>query len=401
MKNVLIISYDWPPYGSVGMIRISRFVKYLIKSGYNISVLTKSNSGKGNVYYDIEEPLFEKVKVIRIKPTRERPLISYIREKIHPQFEAAWFYAVKDQMDSFLKDIDFDIVISSSPPESTHFLAALIKKKYKKKAWIADLRDLWSHDHYRSFDFLRRGILVNEEKNVLNKADSIITVSETWASFLKKRYGNKVTVIANGYDEEYFKKIPYKKRGIFTISYPGKLNSKHQDISVFLNTLRDIIKSGDIYPDKIKVNFYISGYNKPKIENLARQMGLSDIVKEHGPVPLSRALDVMKNSSLLLLVGWKGISAEGWRPQKVYEYIGSGTPMLLIGGSKNTELAKLVLSTQRGTIANDRLTVKKELMRYYSNFIANKINNRNVSSEEYKASSITKKLCDIIEKADA
>lgn len=400
MKKILMISYDWPPRGSVGMIRPARFAKYLLKMGYDVSVLTKDVSGEGNIYWDIEEPILDKVKVFKVAPVKRNSFSNYVKEKLYrSQFKADWFCAVRNRINTLLKDIKPDVVISSSPPEGTHLIAAMIKEKLNKP-WIADLRDLWSRDHYRNFGLLQRSVLDLYEKSVLNKADIIMTVSETWADFLKKRYGGRVRVVTNGYDNEYFERIPYKAKNKFTISYLGKLNALHQDISAFLDALKDVIENGKISGDRLEVNFYVSGYGKPDIKKSALKRGLWGIVNEYNPVPLSKALAIMKNSSLLLLVGWKGLSSEGWRPQKVYEYLGSGTPIFLVNGKDNKELIKMVHSTQIGSVAKDISDIEREITRHYNNFISqkqNKIDECKGIFNEYNASNITAKLCQLIE----
>ena len=207
-------------------------------------------------------------------------------------------------------------------------------------------------------------------------------------------------VITNSYDEEYFNRIPSGQNDKFTIAYLGKLNRTYQDITDFLYGMKDLIESGTLSRDKISADFYISGYGKPDLKNMASRLGMSDIIHEYSYISFGKALEVIKKANLLLLVGWKGISANGWRPQKAYEYLGSGVPILLINSLVNTELEDLIISTESGSVASNISDVKAEITKYYRKFIEKEIvsgrrNNEKVS--EYAASNITTKLSQVIE----
>lgn len=395
--KILMISYGWPPKGSVGMLRMVKFAKYLVKYGYGVSVLTKDEADAGIISWDLDEPALKSIRVIRVAPPERLSFLDRINALLQPQLEIGWQRAVEKKLDKILDEIEFDVIISSSPPESAHIIASMIKERTGKK-WIADLRDLWSRDHYRNLDFIRRSISARSERDTLRTADSILTVSQNWASSLKKQYGDRVVFMSNGYDEEYFDHIERQEPLKFTVSYLGKLNASHQDVSGFLAAVGNIVKDGRIPKEKIAIDFYVSGYGRPDITGLAAERGLSDVVREFGPVSLNTAYRIMKNSSLLLLVGWKGLSAGGWRPQKLYEYMGSGTPALLVNGESNEELAEVVASTGSGSVANDETGIEERMLGYYKDFTAGK---RDISKDksrlsEYSVSGITRKLCDLI-----
>ncbi|MDD5438636.1 MAG: glycosyltransferase family 4 protein [Candidatus Omnitrophica bacterium] len=364
MKKVLILSYAWPPKGPVGMIRTVRFAKYLIRAGNRVSVIAGDNGPSNALTWDIDEPLLEQVPVCRIASGTRRGIKGMLYNKLSPQFEYDWVSAVTGGIDTALAGIDFDVVVSSSPPEGVHMLASLIKKK-THKPWIADLRDLWAYDHYRRFGSIRRSILTRMEKKILAGADHVVTVSETWAAFLRKLYGFDVKVITNGYDEDYFSRIPYGDRRKFVVSYLGKLNGDCQDADPLFRAMSAFIGEHKVPGGRFEADFYVSGYRKPDITALAARYGLSDHVREYAPVPLGESYTIMRQSSLLLIIGWDGISASGWRPQKLYEYVGAGNPLLLVNGRKNAELQDIITGSRCGTCADTEAAIRAELERYY------------------------------------
>ncbi|MEO0118905.1 MAG: hypothetical protein ABIK66_07260, partial [candidate division WOR-3 bacterium] len=60
--RILFISYYFPPLGGVGVIRVSKFIKYLKRKGYEISVITI----KEIPYYLYDKELLKEVEGIKI-----------------------------------------------------------------------------------------------------------------------------------------------------------------------------------------------------------------------------------------------------------------------------------------------------------------------------------------------
>jgi len=394
-KNILFISYDCNPSTAspVAAIRTMRFVKYLLRRGCNITVVTRNRPEEA-------DKELKKVRYVEI-PLVETGLIGRVGAKINPQLEPAWFDAVKYEMEARkkLEGVRVDIIISSSPPESSHLIGAWLKTKLGKP-WIADLRDLWSHDHYRNFPPWRRELIrLLEEKGALKKADRIITVSDDWGKCLKKQYGARVSVITNSIDTELHDEVKKVKQDKFRIAYLGKLNAEHQDITPFLKAIKTLVDRSKISQDRLEASFYVLGYGKPDITAAANRLGLSGVVREHKPVPFKKAVEIMKNSGLLLVVGWnKGLSIKGWRPQKVYEYIGSGTPVLLINGSENEELREVVKEV--GCVADNASEIEEEILRQYKRFEKNGINENSYDPaliKRYEAANATNRLYEIME----
>ena len=78
---------------------------------------------------------------------------------------------------NLLNNENFDAIISSSKPVTSHLIANDLKKEYEIP-FIADMRDLWTQNHFYSFSRVRKFFDARLEKKVLNNADAIITVSE-------------------------------------------------------------------------------------------------------------------------------------------------------------------------------------------------------------------------------
>ena len=99
---------------------------------------------------------------------------------------------VKKSVKFLLKYINknnIEYIVSTGPPHSMHLIALALKKKNKNLKWIADFRDPWSKldlldNFYLSYFAKIKNKLL--EKNVLLKANLILTVSEKWKDDFKK-----------------------------------------------------------------------------------------------------------------------------------------------------------------------------------------------------------------------
>lgn len=397
MKNILYITYDWLPGGSVGVIRTARFVKYLARRGYNVTVMSGHRNGHASILWDLDEPVLNDIKVIKVKNERNYYGIDRLIDEFCPQFEWAFYNDAVSGLRQLIWGTDFDCVISSSPPEGVHAIAAALRK-LRHKPWIADLRDLWADDHYRGYNLIQKICVSNVEKRVLRQADKIITVSGSWAKELERKYPGRVSVVTNGFDEDY--SVAGNQIGSkFIISYMGKLNGRFQDAKELFSAIKDLCLENKVDRKNFHVNFYVSGYGKPDISELSSEFGISDVVSEYPPVSLSRSLEIMRESSMLLIVGWNGRSSAGWRPQKAYEYLGSGVPILVVNSGANTELNDFLSQTVVSRIAHTKTDIKDAILLSYREFMEGRLEivKPGPSLKEYTISNITGKLCAIIE----
>ena len=114
------------------------------------------------------------------------------------------------------RDEGIDVVITTSPPGSVHFVGAACKRQAKVR-WVADLRDsLVAHPHR---DAQRLAVRVKEQGHhmvarlIASQADAIVAVSDAIADEMRA-LGPKgpVQTIANGSDFDDFAGLEYSGR---------------------------------------------------------------------------------------------------------------------------------------------------------------------------------------------
>jgi glycosyltransferase involved in cell wall biosynthesis len=430
MKTVLLVAYYYPPLGGIGSQRSQKFARYLGEYGWRPIVLAPE---KGSYYLDpsLDDLTARGVEVIR---TRTFDLSSIFKKVIHrkawdidgaagqsqPQLTAenrvlkimrwivnTWVYIPDGQIGWFpyavragrraIEEHQIDAIYSTSFPVTSHLIAYKLKCA-TNKPWVADFRDLWTEHHYADHSAgLRRRIDRMIESRILEKADSILTVSDGFADSLRRLAPSKrIEVIRNGFDSEEFAKIQRRAPSKWTITYVGSFYGGKQDPSPFLEALARMMEDKKI--PREDVCFQVLGEPEPVIKDLLALFGLTDVTTFTGVVPHSASLSYQVNSSVLLFILDSRHANPGVIPGKVYEYLGSGRPILGIV-PPNFEIARIVRETGAGVTVNppDLAGIEQSLVDFYLEFRAGACGGSNASDvSEYERRAGARQLADLL-----
>jgi len=266
-KRVLIITYYFPPRPSVASLRLKGLAKYLPEFGWKPVILTAalpvepdprfkviqtpypgdvSHRFKKRLHLQPDKGFQEQVGVplaIRgVKGSLTSKVITFIKGIIaYPDEQKAWLPFAVDSGHELLHKEKFDAILSSSGPVTCHLIAKELKRKHKVP-WIADLRDLWTQNHYYPYGIIRKWFERRLELKTLNEADALVTVSEPLAKDLGLLHHKKlVCAIPNGFDPDEMGSAPLTKE--FTITYTGQLYQGKQDPSLLLRALAELINA--------------------------------------------------------------------------------------------------------------------------------------------------------------
>lgn len=385
MKNILLITYYFPPIPEIASLRLNGLFKYLPNYGYHVIVLTPKYTNRqtnpeiieteypGNISSRIKRLFFPKSytnnnlnsKTIEKKNT----LISFAKQVfeeilIYPDDQKSWYpYGVERGLD-VIKNNNIDVILSSSGPVTCHRIAKELKLR-SGLPWIADFRDLWTQNHSYPHSWLRKQIEEKLELNTLKPANALVTVSKPLKNKLKKLHLNHpIHIIPNGFDPEEFN-FDVKQNDIFTISYAGRLYQDKQDPILLFKAISELIAVNKINPSQIRVDFYGQQWNW--LDKLIKQCNLQQIAVQNGIRDRSEILKIQKASHLLLLLGWNDESGEGVLTGKIFEYLALKRPILALA-AENSAIQYLLKKTKAGTCHNQINTLKTYLENSYINF---------------------------------
>lgn len=370
--NILIVAYYFPPTNGAGSLRPYYWAKYWSESGHNITVLTRCNSGSLELpelpaVEIISLPHFDVYSVFRRKKKTTvdtivseqskrrtsllKKLILFFQRKTGilssvrmPEPADFWFFPAKKWLMNSNKKWDF--VISTCGPYVTHCVGYKAKVLNKTNFWVADYRDLWSHNELFKGLFPFSLLEKYMESVILSKVDLLSVVTLYQQTVLKNKIHTSPILSLNGLDMERYIAIPETKKNTdtFLICYTGTLYPEFQDIVPFFSALQHIKENHPNIYEKIDCRFIGTGIDEYIIQK-AEQFAISDCINCSKYLSYSDAVGLQKSSDLLIyfdIFNPKTNTSVHALPTKLIEYLASGSSIVYIGNTQTSERATLL-----------------------------------------------------------
>ncbi len=315
MKNILFLSYYFPPHSKPGVKRGPRLVKYLRQMGYRVTVVTKEVGAKGVISLPSPEPTSSGEFVKR----KVRLLYRFLKQIFFPDTKLFWSLFNYHKLKGLIGGLRVDLIIASAPPYST-LLCAYLLSLTTGKPYVIDLRDPWLETPLpyegNSLRWLHRW----GERKSLSHARLIITVNERISQNLRERYpGLVVKTITHGFEPDDFRRLRYERGRRFRICWVGTITERR--------TPRFILEALSGLVD-LEWELWLVGEKWIDVQELISQYGLQEKVRLIGRVPYPKALRYMVESDLLWLMVGRGKGAQFVSSSKLFDYLGSGSPIL-------------------------------------------------------------------------
>ena len=392
--RLLMFINFFPPSAGGGVYRPLSFVKYLSRSSWDITVVTPI---PGEFWINDPELLSQvpdDVRVVRTRSLSGLRILNSIKGGSGSRRSSVGFGLIRRVSDYFLipdtyigwipfavragerlcREERFDIVYSTSPPDSTHLAARSIAGRFGVP-WIADFRDPWISLYYTGTPSpLHERWHRRLERRVV-KADRLLVTTEWHRLELLRHYPEaRVEKVPNGYDEEDFEGLEGEKPGQdhFTILHTGML-TLGRTVEPFLIGLVRFLEQRPDAKDRVRVCFI--GSRESRNEDCARRLGLEDLVDFEDNIPHSDCVRRERRSHVLLLLKHDDDRYRGAIPGKLYEYFGARRPILCVAG--DGEGNEMVAARRRGEIAaiDDAEDIARKLAKMYDLFLEGELDN--------------------------
>ncbi len=390
-RRVLLVSRDFAPSAAPNAQSATKLAKYLVRAGFEVTVLTGEASGGRDVLLkaDLSEgcgrvlraeplPAFSFLSRLFARPSRARktdgaaPRLAC--EDIRELPEANSFvnslrgclfsHRIKKQERSFYRaalayvsraglDLShYDVMISTYSPMSSHMVALALKAKCPTIRWIADFRRALPRTYPVGICRYYRKC----KKRVLFHCD---TLTASTPALLKELLpqGRRVrsAVIPNGFDPEDLLRIPVAEvaeKRPFTICLTPSNEFSRTNLSPLFSAVSDLIKAGRVRRDQIVFEFYGSRKRGAELSKQISEMDLPPLFYDRGKASRLEVLSAQRSAQMLVCPALDRRMERGEIPEKFLEALMLQKPViaLLYGDVTGGEFSRLVRALRVGVL---------------------------------------------------
>jgi len=400
-RSILVVSDILSENDSyAGRHRIEGFCKYWAKDGWTVHILTIGPKVprriEGCTYHFTNSTSFisRLCMQLRLYPSGiERSAVKSVSEffglyikkianRVLIPDRFIWWYSGAFREAKRIASKELPVFLFSSFYSATSHIVASRLSAYFGVPWIADYRDIWTDNVYHKSAPL---YLVNQrqkarviwavekrlEEQLLQRATCITTISQPLANILSQKVRGQVPVyvVPNGYDDDLICTMS-PKPDKFRIVFTGRLNNSrdHRELKMFLMVLLELKKRAGHLGDKLV--FEYTGGDKRIVEEEAKRMGVSSVVKAYEVCSYAESIKRQRASTLLLLMlPFDDQVSEGVASRKVFDYLAARRPIVgLVANS--SAAANIITETGSGRLALDQSQLRWVLFDYWDEFIS-------------------------------
>lgn len=348
MRNVLVVAYYFPPLGLSGVQRVAGFVRHLPEHGWQPTVITAKPRGyfayDKSLWSPIEDAGIRVVRTKSLDPTRlfrsgatvrlpqetRRQTLAYISNWLFiPDNKLGWKpFALRAGLSQAAVQ-RFDAIFSSAPPYTGHLVGKKLSRRLKLPL-ITDFRDDWVGNPRHIYPTaLHRRLHIQQERQVLIQSSAITTINRPILDALEKRHRGiniQGEVIPHGFDE-YEDPVKVSVREKLKLVYTGVFYDA-QTPEHFLRGISEFLAENPAMRPKISVIF--AGLVPNGFADLIRTLKLEDVVQYVGYLQHTHVVELQQEADVLWMTIGSKSGASGISTGKLYEYMGTGKPILAL-----------------------------------------------------------------------
>ncbi len=375
MKNVLFITYFWPPSGKASLHWPLFIIKHLPAYGWQPFVLTTdedsfshkdesllseisptlvvektSANDPFNLYRKFlgkktDAPLVASETISMENNDWKHRLAIWIRMNLFvPDARVGWnFSAMKGARKILLRN-NIDAIVSIGPPHSSHLIGKKLSRQYRIPHFPV-LIDPWVDIvYYKNFNrnFITLAADNYFERSTLKNATKVIFVTKGAQEDYHKKYSwlkKKSDILYWGYNEESFSdKHNAVNPGEQIILHAGNIFD-YQNPAGLWNNIRNEIAQGR----KLRIRFV--GTVSPGIKKSIEEHGLLPNTDFIGFLPYNKVVTEMLNADYLLVCA----TEKRHVPGKLFEYLRTGNKIIAFGDD-NAEVKNIIESANAGKL---------------------------------------------------
>ena len=376
--KILIITYYWPPAGGISVKRWLSLSNEFAGLNAEVHVLTleKESAEYHSIDVGLLDSVDSRISVHRIRAwnpfqftkklfKRHMPpqgfslnteghkgvnLLTRLRSNLFiPDPRKTWNNKAVKKAVEIIDSFGIDTMITTSPPHSVQLIGKRVAQK-RNVNWVADFRDPWTDIFYYEqlgHSMVSRNIDRKLERNVLDKASAVTTVSWGFKSLLHGKVSNRnledFHVIPNGIDGNISSPKTTDLERIFRVVYTGMLTDIYE-IEPFLESVASHNASPGVR--LIQFDFYgsIPHYYQQRLERTF------SFLHFHGNRSMEEIPAIQQGADGLFLAGPKQYNS-GHIPGKLFEYLRASRTIFYLG-EEASDVNRILHETDSGRLFN-------------------------------------------------
>jgi glycosyltransferase involved in cell wall biosynthesis len=427
-RKVLIITYYWPPSGGAGVQRWLKFSKYLRYFGWEPVIYTPENPEAPAIDNSLEKDVPKGISIIKrpivepysiykrfvgMKPgdkvnagflqEKEKPGLAegfavWLRGNFFiPDARRFWIRPSVKYLVNYLSDNPVDAIVSTGPPHSMHLIALQIHKKLNIP-WLADFRDPWTGiDFYHQLKLTSLADRLHHklEKKVLASATAVTVVSQDMMNEFNGIVKREYNLVTNGYDEQDISPVPQNQLDTkFTISHIGSINASRNPVGLW-KVLSEMADKNDEFEKTLQIK--LVGKVDIGVLKSIEENGLTQYLSMIEYMPHQEVMHEIQKSQVLLLLINNTPNAKGILTGKIFEYLGSGRPILSIG-PEDGEAAVMLSDSEAGQTAGyqNEEGMRRILTEYFIKFSGQQLECKTGNRLKYSRKALTAEIASIL-----
>jgi hypothetical protein len=381
--RILVVSFRFPPFNSAGAVSIGKTAKYLVALGHQVRVITaRDQQLPANLPVEVDPASI--IATSWLNPMRAVESVAGGRSRVTatgfsagrkhaglyhrigrlyralmiPDGEIGWAWPAIRAGRRAIAMWRPDVIFASAPPNTSLVVAGALSRRFDIP-WVAGLGDLWSDNPYNPYrGTWLAGLDRFLESRVLRTAAGFVVTTDEAGELLNARFGTSTTTVMNGFDPDDAR----DRRGAsdpneLRIAYTGILMHDRRDPGPLFEAMRRLRDEGRT----VLVDFY--GRDASVAATAAARAGVTDLVRTHGPISHEEAVQVQRDSDVLLLLQWNDAAERITCPLKIFEYAAALRPVLGLGPDDGV-VARLLQRFDMGTVVPHPDDVARELRRW-------------------------------------
>jgi glycosyltransferase involved in cell wall biosynthesis len=238
LRRALLIAYNFPPVGGAGVQRPVKWVKYLRRFGWDVTVLTTENPSvpardeslladlpddlpvfRARTWepdYRVKERLLDAADSNGFVQRMKRGLRGFVKRAVtlalQPDPQVLWNHNAIRVGRRILRERPHDAILVTAPPYSSFFIGEALKRQFGLPL-VLDFRDEWDLSG-RYLENAQRGWFSHRlqdrlQRRILRQSDAVTATTQSSAETLAEKLhalGHHVPTrcLYNGYDAEDF-----------------------------------------------------------------------------------------------------------------------------------------------------------------------------------------------------